>query len=195
MAAPPDPALFAHVRVVLGMVVSLGIARLLSGVAVFVQHPGRQKPDAVHLLWVAAMLLSLVHFWWWQFALSHRTAWRFELYAFVLLYATLNYLLCAILFPNDLDEYTGYRDYFESRRAWFFGLLGLSLAVDLADTWLKGHDYMARLGTEYPIRLGAYLLLFGAAMAVRHRGFHLALAVGSLVYEVSWILRVYDKLH
>jgi hypothetical protein len=79
-----DAEIFVHVRILLGVVVSLSIARLLSGLAFFVQHPGRQKADAVHLLWVASMLLALVHFWWWQFALIHHSAWHFGVYAFVL---------------------------------------------------------------------------------------------------------------
>ena len=62
-AQPPvDPAIFSHVRVVLSMVVSLGIARLLSGVAQFVQHPGRKRANAVHLLWALSLLLSMMNF-------------------------------------------------------------------------------------------------------------------------------------
>jgi hypothetical protein len=171
-----DAEIYVHVRILLGVIVSLSIARLLSGLAVFLQHPGRQKPDAVHLLWVASMLLALVHFWWWELALAHHSAWRFEVYAFVLFYATLNYLLCAVLFPNDLDGYTGWRDYFESRRAWFFGLLALSFAVDVVDTGLKGHAYLAEFGPAYPLRVVACLLLFGVAAWVRRRGFQLGFA-------------------
>lgn len=189
-----DPEIFTHVRMLLSVVSSLSIARLLSGLAVFVQHPGRQKPDPVHLLWAASMLLTLVHFWWWEMSLAYRTSWRFEIYAFLLFYATLNYLLCAVLFPLDLNEYSGWREYFESRRAWFFGLLALSFAVDVVDTWLKGLGYLMSLSLEYPVRLGAYLVLFAVAAAVRHRGFQLAFAIGSLLYQVSWILRLYDKV-
>jgi hypothetical protein len=193
IARATDAEIFVHVRILLGVVVSLSIARLLSGLAEFVQHPGRKKPDVVHLLWVLGMLLTLVHFWWWELALVHRSPWRFEIYAFVLFYATLNYLLCAVLFPNDLHEYTGFRDYFESRRVWFFGLLALSFAADVIDTLIKGHDYWAEFSSEYPIRVGVYLLLFAVAATVRHRGFHLVFAGASLAYQVSWILRVYDR--
>ena len=37
MDAPaPDPAIFSHIRVVMGMIISLSLARLLSGVALFI---------------------------------------------------------------------------------------------------------------------------------------------------------------
>lgn len=129
-----DPAAFSHIRVVLSMVVSLGIARLLSGVARFVQHPGRKRAYGVHLLWTLSLLLSMMHFRWWEFSLAHLPVWRFETYFFVVGYAALYYFLCAILFPDDLAEYTGYRDYFMSRRRWFFGLLATAYVVDVADT-------------------------------------------------------------
>jgi len=189
---PPDPAMFLHVRVVLSMVVSLSIARLLSGLAVFVQHPGRLKPSAVHLLWVASMLLLVVDFWWWQFRLAHLAVWRFEIYVFVLFYAALNYLLCAILFPNDLDEYAGWSDYFISRRRWFFGLLALTFVIDLVDTWIKGPMLLPRLGTEYLVRAGVYVALCGVAAAQRSPRFHLAFAAANLLYQASFILRLYD---
>jgi len=189
-----DTEVFTHVRMLLSVVVSLSIARLLSGLAVFVQHPGRQKPDTVHLLWAASVLLMLVHFWWWEMALAYRSAWRFEVYAFLLFYATLNYLICAVLFPLDLTEYQGWRHYFESRRAWFFGLLALSFVTDLADTWLKGLGYLVSLSPEYLLRLGAYLVLFLAASLWQDRRFQLAFASANLVYQLSWILRLYDKV-
>jgi hypothetical protein len=52
MAHARDPALVFHVKVALGMVVSLGVARVLTGMARFVQHPSRHKPDALQLSWI-----------------------------------------------------------------------------------------------------------------------------------------------
>ena len=189
-----DPNLFVHVRVVLGMVVSLGMARLLTGLAGFVQHPGRQKPDAIHLLWVLSTLLLLLHFWWWEFELAAVKGWTFGVYVVVLYYAVINFLLCALLFPTDLAEYAGYRDYFLSRRRWFFGLLAMGFLVDAVDTALKGATYVASLGQEYPLRLVTYLALCVVAAVVKDARFHLAFAAANLVYQVSFIVRRYDVL-
>lgn len=193
-SAVTDPNHFQHVRMVLSMVVSLGIARLLSGLAKFVQHPGRIRLYWVHLLWSLSLLLTLMHFWWWQFSLSHLQHWHIAAYGFVVGYDALFYFLCAILFPDDLAEYSGYRDYFYSRRRWFFGLLALSFVVDVIDTRLKGMEHLAAQGTEYPLRIGAYVALLTTAAIVRDPRFHGALAVLNLLYQVSWILRLYDVL-
>jgi hypothetical protein len=175
------------------MVVSLAIASVLTGVARFVQHPHRHKPDWIHLAWALSMLLSMLHFWWWEYRLS-ALSWRFELYLFVMCFAILYYLMCAVLFPSDIAEYDGYGDYFMSRRRWFFALLAVSVAFDGIDSLLKGRDHFAAFGIEYPLRITAYFVLAGVAGWTANRRFHASLAVGNVLYQLSWILRGFDVL-
>lgn len=189
-----DPNQFIHVRTVLSMVVSLALARLLSGLARFAQHPQRLKVYGVHMLWVAFMVIMLLHFWWWEFALTRIPQWHFGSFAFVIGYSAVLYLLSAILFPDDIAEYAGFRDYFMSRRRWFFGVLALTFVLDVIDTRLKGMDYVHAKPAEYFVRATAGVLLCMLAMKTEDQRLHWALAVGMLVYEVSWILRFYDVL-
>lgn len=192
--AAADPNQFIHIRMVLSMAVSLSIARLLSGLAKFVQHPGRLRIDGVHLLWALYMLVTLFHFWWWEFALSRVGPWHFPQFVFVVGYSAVLYLLCAILFPDDIAEYSGYRDYFLSRRRWFFGILAVTLLLDVADSWLKGPDHLLELGTGYMIKTGASVLLCGVAALVTSRRFQWALVLVALAVQQWWILRLYNVL-
>jgi len=185
---------YLHIRVLIGVVLGLGLTRLLSGVARIVQHPGKRILYSTHLIWVAAILVMIVHFWWWQFALIRVETWRFELFVFVLFYAFLYYLLASLLFPEEMEEYAGYEDYFLSRRRWFFGLLGTSFVVDFFDTLLKGRAHLATLGPEYEIRLVISILLCGVAAWTADRRFQFAFAAVYLAYYVTWILRVWDVL-
>lgn len=189
-----DPGQFIHVRMLLGMVVSLAIARLLSGFSRFVQHPGRLKVYAVHLLWAAHLLVMLIHFWWWEFALSRIGPWHFGQFAFVVGYSATLYVACSMLFPDDIAEYDGYRDYFMSRRRWFFGTLALILVLDVVDTWMKGLPHLQAQGLEYGARTVLGVLLCGVAAATANQRFHLLFVVGSLAYQGWWILRLYDVL-
>ena len=136
--------IYPHIRVVLGMVIGLGVTRLLSGLARLVQHPGQHRMDAVHLGWVGSTLLALVHFWWWQFGLYQIEAWTFGTYLFVIGYAIALFLLAALLFPDSMAGYEGYGDYFQERRAWFFGVLASTYLLDVIDTLLKGDAHFAR---------------------------------------------------
>ncbi|RJF90347.1 hypothetical protein [Sphingomonas cavernae] len=185
---------FFHVRMLIGVVLGLGLTRILSGIAKIVQHPGKRPLYATHLIWVAAILVMIVHFWWWQFGLARVGPWRFELFGFVLFYAFLFYLLASLLFPEEMDDYTGYEDYFLSRRGWFFGLLIASFAADYFDTLIKGRPHLQALGPEYEARLAIGILLFAAATWTRDRRFHLALPILFLLYYLSWIVRMYDVL-
>lgn len=185
---------YPHIRILMGIVLGLSITTLLKGLAQFVQHPGRQKVYWVHIGWAVTMFVLLVHFWWWEYRLVHVPDWTFLKYGFLISYIVLFFLLCTLLFPDDLRDYAGYRDYFMSRRRWFFGLMALSYVIDLGDTLLKGRSYFAGLGHEYLLRNAAYVLLCLVAMRTSSQRFHAAFVVAALLYELSWIYRLYEHL-
>jgi hypothetical protein len=192
--SPPqsNPDLYLHVRVVISIVVGLCITTLLSGFARFVQHPKREKVSILHLGWAASLLLSIIHFWWWEFRLALVQQWTFAIYFFVVLYAILFYSLCTLLFPSDLKDYSGYEDYFLSRRRWFFGILAATYIADIIDTTLKGPAYLHSFGVEYPIRIVAGLALCLIAVLTQNRRIQLALLTVSLLYQISFIVRLYN---
>jgi len=194
MIPPEGHDIYFHVRVLIGLVLGLGLTRILTGVTKIVQHPGHKKLYAPHLLWVAVILVSAVHFWWFEFGLIHIRTWRFELFVFVLFYAFLFFLTASLLFPDEMGEFASYEDYFLSRRRWFFGLLAATVPIDLIDTLAKGRAYYDALGPEYPARLVVLLVLCAAAAWTDNRRFHLAFAGLYLVYLISWVLRAYDVL-
>jgi hypothetical protein len=186
--------IFIHVRVMIGVIVGLSIARLLTGIARFIQHPKQNQIYLIHLGWVLAVLLSVIHFWWWEFRLQDLARWDFLEYLCILFYAFLFFLLSALLFPDNLDEYQGFKGYFDSRKRWFFGILALTFLVDVADTLLKGTPYTAGLGIEYAIRVVAYIVLCILAMFVSNKPFQGSFVVISLLYQTSWILRLYHDI-
>ena len=194
MALPVSgPDIYPHVRLVISMVVSLSIARLLTGAARFIQHPN-QRIYPVHLGWAGFMLLYLIHFWWWEYRLAAISQWSFALFFFVVAYAILLFLLCTLLFPDQLKDYSGYEDYFYSRRKWFFGILAATFAFDIVDTGLKGTQRFTDLGAEYPIRIALYIVVCIFAMRSQDRRFHAGLVIATLVYQTSWILRLFNTL-
>ena len=191
---PLNPEIFAHVRLVLGFVISLSIARLLTGVSRFIQHPEKLTVYPVHLIWTISMLFMLVHFWWWEFWLTDIKRWTFPIYGFLILFTVTLYLLCSLLYPDNLEEYAGYEDYFYSRKRWFFGLFALTFVFDFADTLLKGDEYLAWFGLEYLIRAPTYIAISIAAMFTENRKFHWTFAILNLVYQVSFATRLFMTL-
>lgn len=175
---------FFHVRVVIGMVVGLALARLLNGLARFVQHPGGPRPYSVHLAWTAFMLLAVVHFWWFELGLGRLGAWSFGVYVFVIAYAALYFFTVVLLFPDRIDDYHGWADYFHARQRWFYGLLAALLLADVADSALKGAVHFRALGGLYPARQAVLAAACLAAARVRDRRFHLGFALVALALEL-----------
>ncbi|EJZ17533.1 hypothetical protein NE852_12575 [Rhizobium sp. Pop5] len=194
MEAVSSPEVFLHIKVVMGMVISLSLARLLTGVAGIVQHPGKAKVYLVHLGWALSLFLFIIHIWWWEYRLQAVPVIGFGIYLFLVCFCSLFFLLCALLFPASLDEYGGYEEYFISRRKWFFGVLALTYAVDMLDTAIKGHDRILSLGWEYPARNIAYILLCAIAAWTANRRFHTIFIIANLLYQISFIFRLYDVL-
>ena len=190
---PPAEA-FAHIRTIIGIILGLCISRLLTGFARFIQHPGKQKIYPVHLAWVGFVLLLVIHFWWFEFNLRTIPVWTFEKYLFVIFYAGLFFLLCTLLFPDSMEEYTGYQDYFLSRRKWFFGILALTYVVDILDTLLKGMDRFRLYGIEYPVQAVMFTILSLVAASTDNRRFHAVFVTLALVYEITFTLRHFATL-
>ena len=194
-ALPANVDLYLHVRVLIAIILGLSVTRLVSGVAALIQHPGRSPLWSVHLGWVAWALLNVVTFWWWEFRLSFVQHWTFALYIFVCVYASMYYFLSALLFPQDLDEYQGFQDYFLSRRRWFFGFVALTEALDVVDTLIKGDGHLQSLGTEYLPRIGIFILLCAVAATTRNLRFHALFVFAAFAYEISFFGRYYATLN
>lgn len=186
--------LFPHIRIVMGMIIGLGVTRLLAGVARIVQHPTQYRLYTVHLVWVASVLLMLIHFWWWEFGLYTVQNWTFGKYLFLICYSFVLFMLTAFLFPESMRDYANYEDYFYSIRPWFFSLLALSYMLDVVDTLLKGPDHFAHFGKEFMIRTPLLVAACAAAILTTNRRFHLMLVLAIMAYQVSWILRLFDTL-
>jgi hypothetical protein len=183
--------IYLHVRVLFSMILGLGVSRLLGGLARIVQHPKEYKVYWVHLLWALFLFLYLIHFWWWEFRLAYVRQWTFPLYFFIALYAVLLFFLCVLFFPEEMADYDGFKDYFYSRRRWIFSLMIVLFIADLADTLIKGREYLHALGPLYYVRTAACLLLSAAALKIKNSSFHAAFAILATFLELALILKAY----
>lgn len=190
MTAQFGSELFPHIRIVMGMVLGLAVSKLLTGFAGLVQHPGRYKLSATHLLWAGSILLELILYWWWEFALSQLPSWNFATFLFLIGYTVTLFLMAALLFPDSIDEYGGYEAYLIRRRYWFFGLLALTFVFDMIDTAIKGEAHWSRLSLDYLIQVPFGLLLCAAACATTKPRVQLMLALTHIAYQLYWMTRI-----
>lgn len=194
MEAARTPEVYVYIRTVMSMVIGLSLAQLLTRLAGFVQAPGKHRVYFVHLGWVLSMFLFIIHFWWWEYRLQSVAEISFGVYLFLICFCCLFYFLCVLLNPPSVKDYGGFEEYFISRRRWFFGLLAVTYAVDLIDTLLKGETYFRSLGWEYPTRNVVYIVLCIIAAITANRRFQAAFVTIGLIYQITWIFRLYDVL-
>jgi multisubunit Na+/H+ antiporter MnhC subunit len=188
--------MFEYVIVLISIVIGLALTHLMQGIAGLIQNPrARARIWWVHLVWVAYMFLSIVFWWWWEFQLQRIQTWSFPIYLFVVFYAFYLYLICAVLFPRDLEGYDGFKDYFLACRGWFFGLLIGWAAIDTVDTWIKGPDYVASLGATALIFNAVLILSSVVGMVVRRGAIQAIIAVGLLAYVVSGVLHLFNVVN
>lgn len=183
---------FLHIKTVIGMILGLGLTNLIKESVKFVNHPERNKPYWVHLLWVFYLFLMLIHFWWWEISLRTITKWYFIDYFFLICYVLLYYVLSTLLYPEDLRGYSSFKDYFYSRKPWFFGILGITFLADVVDTYIKGPDYLMVANHEYYIHIALNFTLCIIAIFTKNRLFHKLLVLAFLAYEILFIARFYN---
>jgi hypothetical protein len=188
------PEVYVYIRTVMSMVIGLSLARLLTGLGGIVQSPGKNRVYWVHLGWVASMFLFIIHFWWWEYRLQSLAVISFGVYLFLISFCCLFFFLCVLIIPTTLEDYGGYEEYFISRRRWFFGMLAVTYVVDFLDTLLKGKAYLAALGWEYPVRNAVFIALSIVAAWTANRRFHAVFVSVGLLYQISWIFRLYDLI-
>lgn len=184
--------LFPHVRIVMGTIVGLGVTRLLMTVAGMIQHPQRSRVSLIHVLWVGSILVELVLFWWWEFALFKLEHWTFAITLFLVFYSVVLFLLAALLSPDNIAEYNGYEDFFLKRRRWFFGLFGATFILDTIDTMIKGEAHWARFDVGYLIQVPFGLVLCAIAVTTSSRNVHLTAVLVHIGYQCYLIGRFFN---
>jgi hypothetical protein len=187
--------MFSYVMVLASVIAGLAITQLLQCVAGMVQHPNQYKAYWVHLVWVVYAFEYVALWWWYEWNLAKTAEWSFALYLFILGYAVVIYLMCAVLAPLSLNKLENFEAYYYSRRRWFLALAALVILFDVADTLSKGASHFASLGWHYSIGAIGFPILYVIGMTTRSRRYHASIAVISMVDHASqafqnfWILR------
>lgn len=176
---------FAYVSIVPSIILSLGITRILTGLARILDKNIRERTYWVHLLWSLNVFLFMVLNWWILARWAEWTEWNFFLNLFLLLTPTLTFLLSMILYPDSGVE--DFKSHFYDNRRWFFALSALLAPLDAIDTLLKGVDHFQAQGIIYPITIALILVLSGAGALTKNEKYRKFFAVFFLVYLIGFI--------
>jgi hypothetical protein len=120
--------------------------------------------------------------------LSARYAWPF-LFLWLLVAPLILYLVAALLFPTNQDDVvvTSWRQHYYANNEKIFALFGLTFAIDLVDTLLKGVTYFLSLGPLYYGSMLMQIALCGIAATTKSPRYHAFFAVFYLVYNLAML--------
>ncbi|MCU0418050.1 MAG: hypothetical protein MUC38_00200 [Cyclobacteriaceae bacterium] len=140
---------FEYISVLVSIILGMGIARLVAGIAAVVA-----RWQQVSLYWPHAVLVLLVFVlhiqeWWAFFDLRSYEAWRLPVFLFVVLYPINLYILAHLLFPVRWKKQQSLREFYHVhyRTLYLFlaVLIGLAIVDNvfiggyrLADQWAQG---------------------------------------------------------
>lgn len=181
---------FSHVRIIIGMVLGISVSRLVIGVSDFLQHSGRRPVYLIHLGWVLYIFITIIHFWWYEFYLVNLRVWSFGIYFFLISFSCLFVFISSMLFPTSMQDYTGYEDYFQSRRKTFYVMFALLAIFDVLDTMNKGIAHFHELGYLYLIQSVAFLFFSLVAIFVSAKIYQMAFISSVLIFKISTIISI-----
>jgi len=180
-------SLFEYLAVLVSIIIGFGVTQILAGFSRVVHTRFHNRIYWVQLAWACGILMWMIAFWWFTFALSVVETWTYGLYLFIILYSTLLYTLVTLLFPHDPPPDQDYEAHFYVNRKWFFGTLFVFALVDLIDFWIKIQTGSGIVGlVPYLLFIGPIIILSVVASFVESRRFHAGFAIMFLVWVTAF---------
>lgn len=97
-----DISTFKHVVVPIGVVIALGVARIVTSLSHYLQHRERIRFSGAHGIWSLLLFLWFVGLWWITWGLRHVDAglWSYFTLIYLLVGPSLMYLATTLLLPD-----------------------------------------------------------------------------------------------
>ena len=184
---------YEYLTVFISVVLGLAVVHLLSGVALLLDTRIRARPDWIHALWTANVLITTVLVWWFNFPLTGILVWTLPFFLNLVAYSVVLYLMSGLLYPVRGSEVIDFKAHFEANRVRFFLVCLAFQVVDFSHAVLERQA----LGTDWSgIRL-TVLALFAIAFVVgartSNRTYHGVLVLAWLLTCILWGIGALDE--
>ncbi len=178
---------FEYVVILISLILSLGIAQILTSIADVFSNFKHTKLSLPHSLLVLFVFFLHIQEWWvgYQYA-TEVSEWTLPLVLFILIYPILLFLLARMLFPTGVRSHETDLDvYYYGQCPWFFSFSLLIVIVSFLQNIFISH--LNPLG-EFPhmilIVLYSGFLLSGIRRKWVHNLFYILITIGWITYLV-----------
>lgn len=129
-----SPSPFEYVSVLISIILGMGIAQLITGIANIILRWDHVKMYWPHMIIILLVFVLHIQDWWATYELRTFSSWRLPTFLFIILYPVNLYFLARILFPvrwsgKDIDLKQFYFDNFRKIYA-FMIILPLHSLID-----------------------------------------------------------------
>lgn len=117
---------FEYVTVLISIILGLGIAQIVTGLADIIHQWKQIKLYLPHVMWMLIIFFLHIQEWWNIYDLRMYEVWRLPTFLFVSLYPINLFILARLLFPlhNHEETILNYKEfYFSNYRKFFLGVI------------------------------------------------------------------------
>jgi hypothetical protein len=97
------------------------------------------------------------------------------------------FVVASLLYPAEFAHDMDFEAYYYKNQRWFFGLLFVSYAIDIPETYWKSVAHLRDVPTPYVVFLPTLLVIVGTAALSRSRKVQASLCVISLILQLAYV--------
>lgn len=181
-----DP--FEYIVVISSLILGLGIAQILTGVADIVTNIRSVKLSLPHTILVIVVFLVHIQDWWHTYSLMEKVEeWNLlNVIVWLLLFPILLFTLARLLFPTGLRSHdTDLNKYYFDQWPWFFSVFsGIILISILQNVFVSGYSIYQQI----PLIVYFLVYILFVLLQVKNKLFHTAFHIIQLITWIVFIL-------
>jgi hypothetical protein len=168
---------FAQLSVLISVILGLALAHLLRGLSKLIQQRTTVNIYWVHVVWTINLIVYILAVWWGMTSWNKLQTWTTELFFFLSFYSIVIFMLSSQLFPAEFPVDMDFERYYYANNRWFFGILTLSLLIDIPETLWKQVIHLRDVPPEYAYFLPGLLAIAIISMLSKNRRVHSTLSL------------------
>ena len=182
---------FEYITVLVSIILGLGVAQIVTGLAHFLHSGNKVKLYWPHFLWIIMIFFLHIQEWWVFYEYKTFPQWKLLTFIFVILYPIGLFIQARILFPFDnFEEETDLKAfYYENYRVYFGSVAIMAILSIIDNVLLRGLDI-----TEQFIQMGLIIVMMSIAVfKIRNEWVHKIMAILLLGIMVAGMAANWDQ--
>lgn len=186
---------FEYISVFVAIILGLGIAQIVTGVAHFIHGGNKVKLYWPHTLLIIIIFFFLIQEWWVFYEYKDFDKWRMPVFIFVMLYPIGLFIQTRILFPFDnFDEETDLKKFYFDNYRVFFGIQTIQVILSLIDNMaLRGMELKDQILQIVIFIITLWIVVFKVRNELVHKIMIILMSVGIVIMVATswdeWIIK------